>query len=278
MKKLNFLFIAIMAMAISFTSCKDDSEEIAAPVITIDQASPFALTSADALFTGQIVADGELAEVRFFIDGTQKGDAVTDFTDKTKYDIRYTVVAPGADFVFKVEAKDKNDKVSYKEIDVTVGSAGSLKSHDISLGDQNSTTGSFAASFEGTVYTASNAQANAASIDMVFYQGASNGSTIFSPMQAVADGITSFGSLGSWSVKNDSKFVKAAAADFSDADYASVETLASSASSGKANQLANGDVYGFKTLNGKHGVFKVTALGSNGITISVKIQDAAGTK
>ena len=82
---------------------------------------------------------------------------------------------------------------------------------------------------------------------------------------------------------NETKFRKAAAADFDNATYNSVATLGALADLDFANGgdtpiegLAVGDAYAFKTADAKYGIFSVTAVtGTNEGTIgfTVKIQD-----
>jgi hypothetical protein len=173
------------------------------------------------------------------------------------------------------------------EATVDIVTAGALKQHDIVLGAQDNTTGSFCASFEGTVYTIGELKdgSNYADVDIIYYYGAANKSAFFSP-KAIVDADISWGGLlpvSSWTTINETKFRKAAATDFDNATYYSVETLGAQADLDLANGgdtpiegLAVGDAYAFKTTDGKYGIFSVTAVaGTNEGTISctIKIQD-----
>ena len=176
---------------------------------------------------------------------------------------------------------------AYVDIVTDEALAGSLKTNTIVLGAQDNTTGSFCASFEGMVYTVGELKGagNYADIDIIYYYGDVNKSALFSP-KAIVDADITWGGLlpvSSWTTINETKFRKAAAADFDNATYNSVATLGALADLDIANGgdapiegLAIGDAYAFKTADGKYGIFSITAItGTNEGTVgfTVKIQD-----
>src|SRR4030042_699931 len=141
---------------------------------------------------------------------------------------------------------------------VDIVTLGELKQLSFVLGAQNNTTGSFCASFEGTVYTVGELKdgSSYANVDIIYYYGTSNKSALFSP-KAIVDANISWGGLlpvDSWTTINETKFRKAATTDFDNATYYTVETLGNMADLDFANGgddpiegLAVGDAYAFTT-------------------------------
>jgi len=298
MKRLNFFLFGLAALGMAFfSSCTDDTSS--APVITIDNTSPVAAVSGAVTLTGEIVAEAKLDEVKLFVvvgtDETQYGAAITSFSsgsitsdDDLNYAFRLDVSGLTEDCKVKIVATDKDNQTASKSIDVTVGVSGTLKAEDtFVLGAQDNSTGSFYASLDGSVYTITQLKDgnHYSKIDLIYYVGATNKEAIFSPKAIVDNNITWGSSVATanWGTPNATKFKLAAAADYTDATYASVQTLGSDAALDLANGgdspivgLKVGDVYSFKTAGGKYGVFKVNAVtagAANTITLAVKVQE-----
>lgn len=143
---------------------------------------------------------------------------------------------------------------------------------NIQLGGQDNTSfGSFFKASDGSVLflTAANTS-NGADVDFFYYNGATNGPTLFSPTDPDAGSLFS-GAVDAWTTKNDTK-ISSSNLDF---DTATPADLAAATISGtKANQLAADDVVVFETAGGIKGMLKVTSLatGNDGsITFDAKV-------
>jgi len=157
---------------------------------------------------------------------------------------------------------------------ITVREVQRIKTNTITLGAQSNTVGGAAASFEGSVFTLSESAAQAAIIDILYYNG-SKGAAIYAPTQSDIQEISGW-DWSNWSVKNATRFVMASKSDFTEATNSSIEAVASGASLDVVANLNLDDVVAFTTINDKSGVFKVTSLDDNSegsITIEVKILD-----
>lgn len=152
-------------------------------------------------------------------------------------------------------------------------------------GQENITVGSFFATDSGKVYKSvqlSTSVAMQTRIDLVYFYGTINGSTIGAPndslVKAVHDGNTS---LPNWTVKNNTIF---SIQDISLTKYDStsndsiLKTLDSASFSvSRVPSLVAGKVVAFKTATGKIGMMQVVSsagtMGSNRtMTVNVKIQ------
>jgi hypothetical protein len=183
MKKLTFIAIALVAMATTFTSCKKDTTNVA-PVITFANIADSATsqhTDSDPYTLGiTVTSDAGLSKV--IIKETKGGTTstkatITDFTDKLKYENQYAVTGiPTGGITVTVEATDKNDLVTSREILITKGSTGgALTTYSIAhIGaGGNATYGSYIDLDAGQVYgytAVSTTPSIAALIDAVFNQ------------------------------------------------------------------------------------------------------------
>ncbi|QNL21638.1 hypothetical protein HZR84_06705 [Hyphobacterium sp. CCMP332] len=148
-----------------------------------------------------------------------------------------------------------------------------IEFNNIQLGAQSSTSfGSFLKIDDGTVYFLSEANSsNGADVDLFYYNGATNGPTLFSPTDPDAGSFFG-GAVGAWSTQNDTKIEKSSSLDFDNATPNDVATA--SVSGTKANQLAADDVFVFETEAGIKRMGKVIsfATGNDGsITFDLKV-------
>ena len=292
----NLLFgLALVSMVGLVISCSKDAQP---PSIAVLEGSGY-YVSGTAIAPGAVVtiavtatANTTSAENIKSIkvlrgDNSEFASEIFDAATVTK---EYTITAletAGTETI-TITATDNAGETAEASVDIVTDEslAGTLKTNTIILGAQDNTTGSFCASFEGTVYTVGELKGagNYADIDIVYYYGAANKTALFSP-KAIVDADISWGGLlpvSSWSTINETKFRKAAATDFDNATYNSVATLGAIADLDVANGgdtpiagLAVGDAYAFKTADGKYGIFSVTAVnGTNEGTIAftIKIQ------
>lgn len=299
--KLLLGLIAIVSLGM-FMGCEDTAEGDLSPDISLK-------AGADYYVSGTTVAPGSL--IKFGVTVTanaESGKKIQNVRVTRTFNNSPTVVVDTSlnedtfvqDWILtarneageeniKIEAFDKDNESAEISFNIVTdaGLTKSLISHDITLGAQNSATGSFCASFEGEVYTITELKDGNeyANVDIVYYYGATNKSALFSPKSIADNSITWSGSVPTenWGTPNETLFNKVSAADYNDATYTSVETLGMSgdlhiANGGRSpvDGLKSGDAYAFKTADGKYGVLSVTSVsGENDGTISftVKIQE-----
>ena len=225
-----------------------------------------------------------------YTEPADKWDAATDkfVSDVTSVTVYYDVVlgsdlSAGTEVELSFEVGDDSEFKGSETAMFTVGGVtGSIKDFTVTLGDQAGSEGSSLNLVTGTQYNSSTSASNAGSIDLIFYKGATNGSTLFAPAQAFSEGISDFLSLGTWGTKANTTFKVVSSSDYDNADYSTLEGL-SDGGSHKANNLNGSEYIAFKTDAGVHGIIKVNsvvarkdALGTT--NISVKVQDPASSK
>lgn len=301
MKKLSFFFaLLIMASLPFFTSCsKDDTTTDVKPSITFTGGTGF--TSSDVtLEIGESIKVGisafsntssnaklqNLKIVRTFnnvpftaLDST--------FSSTTAFNITlesYAYPEAGVErWTFTITDKDGESA----EIDfniTTIVSSGPITTYTQKiLGSYaNNDYGSSFASADGTVYTLSEAKANAAKIDwMYFYGGSTNLASLVAPSHADAADVFSSTTNGvsTWSVRNDTRLFKVSLPAGVSWDNittdAEIIPLATGISGGKTNLLTVGQIIAFQTVTGKMGLIKIEAITgttAGTITYSVKVQ------
>jgi hypothetical protein len=299
MRKLNFfLGLGTLSLAALFTSCSKDTTALGPSVELTSDAEVVA--PANSVITIAWRANAGDANLKTFT--IKEGNSAVvdeDGIDWTAFDIpnasneayvgsaRVAIGTTATSFTLLVT--DKDGLTASKTVNVTIeGPVGSLKAEQsITLGAQDNVTGSFFASLTGNVWTIAELKSGShfAQVDLIYYVGATNKEAIFSPKAIVDNNITWSGSVtvASWGTPNATKFKLATASDYTNATFASVQTLGTDASLDLANGgdnpivgLKTDDVYSFKTAGGKYGVFKVTAVtagATNTITLAVKVQE-----
>lgn len=307
MRKLRSFYFAMMTIAsLSFlTSCGDDEEEIV-PLPTLDVAAGTGLTSSDV----EVAANTPLS-IKVIAKSNANGRNLKNFTikrsdvttalldtaiGKENFDYTYNFTAPAnqGTYTYTFTVTDRDDKPASRSVKVTV--VGDMATYTAKiLGNQNAGAGSFFSSRDGAVISAADSKANSAKIDFGYFYSVSGSAatykaTLASPTDV--DGADVFKAIGSadfnnWATKNATEFKKVAGqgalydnmtsgAQIESAYMALPATLASS----KASDLKVGDLVGFMTSTGKHGVAKVTKVDvpttANGnkseITLAVKVQ------
>lgn len=220
----------------------------------------------------------------------QLGEAITSFSDKNSFDLKFTISNVTEEKSIKIVATDKDNITNSKFFTIKVTPEDPPPAGDkllfwtgtlaAQLGAQGSSLGSSFASSTGTVYTKSPAAANSGIIDLIYYYNSEAGilAELISPKFA-ADHGNVLGASG-WAVKNETQFIKVSmtAAQF-DAIVATDDAPVVAAATGFAEQrvvnLVSGNVFAFKTTPGKLGLAKITALTgttAGSITIEVKVQ------
>ena len=298
MRKYLFLGLTLISLLGLFVSCGEDSQP---PSISLLTGSGYYVPSTPVTpgepitFGVTAIANADSKEnitnitVTGTINGTPTELANITYNDATvtvEWDMDAPPTAGTATItIVATDAAGETAEVSFDI--VTQGTAKTLVTHAITLGAQDHATGSFCASFEGTVWTVGELKTgnHYAEVDIVYYYGATNKWALFSP-KAIVDADISWGGLvpvANWTTKNATKFRKAAATDYDNATYYTVETLGALAELDIANGgdnpiegLAVGDAYAFKTADGKYGIFKVTAItltNDGTISFTIKIQE-----
>lgn len=146
------------------------------------------------------------------------------------------------------------------------------------LGNQNNTTsGSFFSATDGVVRNSTDAKANSGLIDLLYYHSsptsgdpvaAANAATIASPEDTKAKEIynSTTNGLQTWTTRNATmfKFLGTNTSVYTDITNGDQITTAYTSSTANATtavtQLKAGDVFGFVTIGGKHGIAKVNSV------------------
>lgn len=154
-------------------------------------------------------------------------------------------------------------------------------------GQTNSTLGSFYSISEDSVYFKAGADLNPEKIDFIYYFGLNSGdsSVITAPSDPVFNlpsDQTPFTSVKSWTVKNNTNFLKLSLSTNTFAAMKNDSLLGTELDSNvvatKITKLKIGDIVGFKTAAGKLGAYQVKAINNSNalvrsITIDVKVQE-----
>lgn len=292
MKKISFLFAVILMVTVAFfSSCGTDTTAVGP---NMDLKGGAGYTSADVSVTvgsdvtfGVTAQKGDAKLVNLKIVATSNNIPTTllDSTfssDSFSNDYAYTPTAVGVVRI-SIVMKDKDgltDETSFN-VTATAGS-GPITAYSAKvLGSyDNATYGSSFASADGTVYMLADAKTNAAKIDWMYYYGATNLATIASPKDASVTTIyTGTNGPANWSVRNDTKFAKVTLTAGVTWDLitndAEIVAKAAGITETKANTLTVGQIIAFKTVAGKMGLIKVTAISGTTagfITYDVKVQ------
>ena len=204
----------------------------------------------------------------------------------------YSESAAAVDVIWYIKITDKDDQTMNQKVTVTfkpivvVPPAGDIDTwKDKVLGSLShaSTDGSSCASIDGSVYTLSQASANSAKVDFIYFNGSTNPLSLAAPSNSAVQTISS-NAVAGWATKNATKLGKltsVTAAQFDDCEddaliTTSVTTTAVSADI--VSSLAVGNVIGFITASGKKGLIKVVTVSTGGaaanesIKIDIKVQ------
>ena len=294
MKKIKFLALIMLAGALVFTSCKKDDEETATALPTIT----FQNGNNSLEFTGtenidvniDFTAEAKVSTFKLTFLGDSLIDKTDDYKGKTSGTWRFerssteinADIAASSDgtvkYVFTLVDKDNNTKSAIYTV-TTPAQAGAIKSYTaVLMGAQSNNAGSYYDVSENNVYTQDNADANPELIDFVHYYGSTHKSTVCAPNDATVNGGS--GNLDlytNWATKNATLYGVVTGVDFSAiTDDTEIVAHKSDATASITDQLAVGTVVEFKTVDGKFGMFKVTAVetdDSGSITIDVKVQE-----
>lgn len=200
------------------------------------------------------------------LDSTIKGKSVK---------IIVPVTAGTANFTLTFTLKDKAGESISKTLTFTVvpvSTGGEINSWTAKLlGAQNATAGSLFASVSGNVYKQSEANANAATIDITYGVLGTGGSSFISPDKRGTNGFTAITGATATAFAATTMTATEFAAITDDTEI----TAQTAPTADKVTSLENGKVYVFKNAAGKQGLIHISALttGESGsVTIDVKVQ------
>ena len=296
MKKSVLFLGAILLIAISFfSSCSDNTDPVPTPP-TISFVAGSGYISSDATltvntpFVVKILAEANTASnskiqsisITRIFSNQVVGDTTFSFNDAT-VSFELTIMSfpdPGVENI-EFEAMDKDGQKAKITLKITT-EEGTTPINTFTmkvLGSYESATGSSFASIDGNVYTMAEAFAKQASIDFLYWWGASTSATIGAPDDDKAILVyTGVNGLPNWTTKNATRFktTLVTATEFDAIDDGQVlADKASGADQTRVGTLAVDNVLAFITVTGKHGLIKVTNIttGTAGdITIDVKVE------
>jgi len=297
MKKVNLLLVVLFALTMGFmSSC--NPEEADKPSLVVSEVTG-ATYAQGSVVTYEIIISSN-ADLKSFTaspsvvggDGTgvivtNPADALTDGTFTSglnsvtvtyAYAVPATGIAAGSEISieFYVEDNDANETVTKS---FTVVSSVKHFTAVLMGAQANLTEGSYLDAATGTVYTQTDAAANQALVDIVYYYGSANAATLCAPNEVTVNGGTGNLTLcESWTTKNATVFgastvtVTEFDAMIDDSVIAEITGLTESISI----DLAVDAIIAFETVNGEKGLIKIVALEATTagtITIEVLIQE-----
>jgi hypothetical protein len=309
MKKLTLiLLVFITGSLMLFTGCQDPEPTEVKPTISFESGADYisadATLEASAEFMIGINADAnensgamltKLEMVRHFVnlqtDQTVTWDTVINVST---YSIDFLVTAfpleGNETFIFTItDAEGETAEVSLDiTTEITYGPLSVFE--NVTLGDQDNSTGSSFASLDGTVYNLADAKENSDKIDFVYYYGATNKATLCAPADETAAQVYNNATYGvaTWATRNATVFkeTEVTVEEFdaipADNDTQVIE-FATGADQSKITNLDHDGapvVLAFETVAGKKGLIKIEDLlvgdgltTPGHITITVKVQE-----
>ena len=297
MKKLNFLFMVMLALTIGmFTSCTDDEDADPPTIVVTEQGTPTYAPGTSVTYHLVIAANEDLVD--FWAEESttgvplsvienvdpaeafEEGQFVDFEKNLTKVELDYTYYIPttvGANTEITIDFEVTDDKseavesVSFTVVDAVT------RYTTVLLGSQASNTGSFYSTTTNQVIGYNDIEANKAIIDFVYYFGNSNKATIAAP--ADDDSQIVFSNLDA--SYNLTKFNVAPGIDAATfASMATVDALSAlTFDVTKATELAADEIIAFETVAGKKGLFMVKTIDgqtygeSSEITIDVVVEN-----
>ena len=291
MKKTIYVFgLLLLAGAMVFTACnKDDDDPVdLTPVLSFIGGAGY--TSADAelvpasifkvgVNASQNASSGKDIEafkvVRTFNNvptTVYEEDNIGEGTYTWEDDLVANAVTGEERWTFTV-----TDKAGLtKELSIIITTVPTVVAYtNVTMGSYNDPTyGSFMATASGTVMLIAEATANQGSVDFAFYLGAVNKSTFGAPSNDDIQAVFELGQTGEqWTVFNNTLF------EMSSLNGAEFDAIGSTyvfpeftGTKDDINNLENGDVVYFKTVNAKLGFIKVNAINGKGDVVNIDVK------
>ena len=288
MKKLGIMFALAGVITFGLSSCGGDDEEVAKPTPKFDFKTGAGFTSASGnINAGNTVKIGieasgsenlESVGVRAQVGTAQQtifplastGDSI--LASKTKdisLDFEYQVGSLPTTEKITVIVKMSNGTQTSKTINLTVSAAAKpvTDAPGRQIGGQtNASYGSYWSMEVNSSKLQSEANADPASIDWVYYYGSTNDATFAAPNDATlqSSNVMNNPNLSTWGTKNATKFKKASAGFDFDGLTTSTQLLSEISAGAPAltaiTKMQNGDVYIFVTEGGKeYGAIKIVS-------------------
>ena len=298
MRKLSFILLSVFAAGLIFlSSCGGEDEEVfEIPSITLTTSSYTGFVGETATISGTITAPGGLNVYRItvIVDGVEgtpvefpRGSTIE---TEANFSYDYTLVESqvGSSVVVEIEAVDEVNQVGTATFTITTQAAAINEYTTLLFGAQGNAEPGFYDALTNTQYTYANASANSSDVDLAYYWGATNNSTLAAMDDAGLNAVYTAVGLpieGNFATRNSTRFAATTltAGDFT-AITNEVQLLNSfnfdNATNSNAPQLAEGDVIAFvldADRGGLSGLIHIAAIndtnGNGTITINVKIQD-----
>lgn len=291
----NYFFTLLILLSLGLlSSCEDTGEEVIiepGPSITLSRTSATVTAGEAATVDYSVIAESRLEVIRIYRENTLF-DEVTDFVNNDSHTdiLSYTTNSDeaGTTVTFRFEAEDRKDRVSNETFTITVEEdipeIPVLSYEATLLGAQNNAnTGSFYDADENQVYLLNGARENAATIDFVYYYGATNLATLASPDDPTIEEVLP--QIEQFSVRNNTAVRRT---DLSASDFDAIgstdgfqistifETGTAPTEETRVNELSEGDVFAFRTADEQEGLVRVSDIegtGAGRITIDVKVID-----
>lgn len=315
MRKVSFLIAFLMlATSFAFVGCTDDEGDATAPTVVVTEQGdaneylPGDVITYKVLVTSNNVdlatftvntnvagADGTGIDLAATGEGIFEEDGTSITKNNTSITVYYDYVIPaqpegtGIEITFAATDDDGSSASETATFDIAAGVVTiDLEAWSATLGGLNSNTGSFCVASDGTVYTISEAANAQAEVDLIYFNGSTNGPTLASPDNDDVFGtdqgqISSYG-VHNWSTRNATRFAVVSADDFEAATNADLATIfeGTTPSDNMANGLDTGDVVIFMTGTSsefpeKMGIIKIGAIntGDDTVAIEAKVEGSA---
>ena len=281
MKINRFLIMLLMIAGVSLSSCKKD-DDITNPEPTLSfkggsgyTSTDVTITTAETILVGFNAAynqetNEKLKNFKLTITSNNVAQTLIDSTLNSEVfstDINISFPDPASALLQAVVTDDAGRTASVS-FNIVVENAGVkvVKYTEVELGSWNDEIGSFYNAQENTIYNVTEAAANQAKVDLVFYKGQTNLNTIAAPADASLETILTF-NINSWATRNATMFIgtEMTAEEFDGiGEYYEFPEFVEAEADTKIINMVNGDVVFFKTQAGALGYIKVVDLYSRG--------------
>lgn len=299
-KTINYLFIAAIALTLTFTACSKDETATVSTIPTVTLVDSFGTLTIDTtnffvfpyMITNAKPAAGttlKFSKIEIKVNGVAYGnssftpldsDEVNGFSGSVPVSL-FTSGLPlsaGKTLTFILTVKDSKDQTASATITYNViNDKAVISSPEIELGAQNNANipykflglaNSFATYTPGANGTA---RLNSGSIDFVYYYGTNDNNAFAAPANADGAKVIWATEISSWARQNRTKFkaTTISATDFDNIkNNSKVDDLFSgidftTGTTEKATLLNAGSVTSFQTVDGVKGLAKFTTVGAD---------------
>jgi hypothetical protein len=280
--KINRVLIVLLMMAgVSLSSCNKD-DDIINPEPTLSFKGGAGYTSTDVtITTGESILVGfnaaynqetneKLKNFKLTVTSNNIAQTLIDSALNTEvFSTDITISFPDpASALLQAVVTDDAGRTASVSFNIVVENAGVkvVKYTEVELGSWNDEIGSFYNAQENTIYNVTEAAANQAKVDLVFYKGETNLNTLAAPADESLETILTF-DINSWTTRNATMFIgtEMTAEEF-DAigEYYEFPEFVEADADTKIVDMVNGDVVFFKTEADALGYIKVVDLYSRG--------------